>query len=89
MNDKFSSYEIARCPDGFSQEVFINAPVDIVPYRFRKRRKRRKSQEQIKKYQDEREMAKYGIIDYLPDNKPLINPVNAFFVQSIPVHISF
>ena len=47
VNDKFSSYEIARYPDGFSQEVFINAPAIIVLKSFRKR-KRRERQEQIK-----------------------------------------
>ena len=30
----------------------------------------------------EREMAKYGIIDYLPYNKPLINSINVFSEQS-------
>ena len=29
-----------------------------------------------------------GVIN-LPYNKPVINSVNVFFVQSIPVHISF
>ena len=28
-------------------------------------------------------------VKYFPYNKPLINSVNVFFVQSIPVHISF
>ena len=56
MNDKFSSYEIARCPDGFSQAVFINVPVDIVPYGFRKKEKAKKKSGTNQKYQDERKM---------------------------------